>query len=81
MPDSVDGTALCKRHGGWFFNYWCDDCLDAARIRLEAAARELGGYGRENINQFLRGNFSAASPEDVEHLRSALVPERERPDG
>lgn len=66
---------------GWFDDwtrrvYALDlaDNLDnqSARRRLEIAAIDLGGYGIENVDQFLRGDFSSASPEDVKHLRNAL---------
>lgn len=35
---------------------------------LHTVAVELGGYGKLNLAQFMRGDFSAAAEEDKEHL-------------
>jgi hypothetical protein len=60
---------------GW--SYWMDVSYARyvrrdRRRQLEAVARDLGGYGKQNQRQFLRGDYHAASPEDVPIIRATL---------
>jgi hypothetical protein len=65
---SKHDTACTERRTSERRRYLCTCGLS----ELEVAAAELGGYGSENLEQFRRGDFSCASPEDVEHLKAAL---------